>query len=129
MSPATPRARPGRWWRRSSGVGPATTAGEGPQERVVLYGRTGCHLCAQAREVVAEVTARTREAFREVDVDAPAEGEEAGDAPGALATRYGELVPVVLVDGEQHAVYHVDAARLEAALRRGPRRGGRRVRP
>jgi len=91
------------------------------EPRVVLYGRQGCHLCADAREVVRDVAARTGAGVREVDVDAPGSGEEPGGRPGALAARYGELVPVVLVDGVQHAVYHVDPARLEAVLLRPSR--------
>ncbi len=87
----------------------------------MLYGRAGCHLCADAREVVAAVAARTGAGVREVDVDAPGPGEEPGGRPGALAARYGELVPVVVVDGVQHAVYHVDAGRLEAVLLAPPR--------
>lgn len=84
--------------------------------RVLLYGREGCHLCAAARAVVLDVAARTGAGVREVDVDAPGPGDEPA-GHGSLAARYGELVPVVVVDGVQHAVYHVDGARLEAALR------------
>ena len=99
-------------------AGAAAAPGE---PRVVLYGRSGCHLCADAREVVRAVASRTGAGVREVDVDAPGPGEGPGGRPGALAAQYGELVPVVLVDGVQHAVYHVDAARLEAVLLRPPR--------
>lgn len=91
----------------SSAAGPAPVPAE---PRVVLYGRAGCHLCDAAREVVLAVTARTGTSVREVDVDAADDG-------GELAARYGELVPVVVVDGRQHAVYHVDPVALEAALR------------
>ena len=33
-----------------------------------------------------------------------------------LRERYWELIPVVLVDGEQHDFYRVDESRLRAAL-------------
>ena len=33
-----------------------------------------------------------------------------------LAARYGELIPVVLVDGRRHAIYRVDPQALAAAL-------------
>ena len=33
-----------------------------------------------------------------------------------LRERYWELIPVVLVDGEQHDFYRVDETRLRAAL-------------
>ncbi|GAA2029200.1 hypothetical protein GCM10009756_21420 [Pseudokineococcus marinus] len=112
------RALGGRGGREETPTGPAAP---GPgDERVVLYGRAGCHLCADARAVVTAVAGRVGAGVREVDVDAPDPADEPGGRPGALAERYGELVPVVVVDGVQHAVYHVDPGRLEAALRRPP---------
>jgi len=78
--------------------------------RLVLLGRPGCHLCDDARRVVAAVADETGTAWVERSVD---------DDPD-LRARYGELVPVVLVDGAQHAFYRVDAARLRTALA-GPR--------
>lgn len=79
--------------------------------RVVLYGRAGCHLCVDARAVVADVCARTGTRWSEVDVDdePPAGGRD-------LAEEYGELVPVVEVDGVRHAWWHVDPEALERAL-------------
>ncbi|MEJ5867689.1 glutaredoxin family protein [Pseudokineococcus sp. 5B2Z-1] len=122
------RALGGRRGREEAPTGPGAPGlgAPGPgalgpgEERVVLYGRAGCHLCADARAVVTAVAGRVGAGVREVDVDAPEPADEPGGRPGALAERYGELVPVVVVDGVQHAVYHVDAGRLEAALRRPP---------
>ena len=74
--------------------------------RVTLYSRTGCHLCASAREVVARVCADLGESFDEIDVD----------ADGDLADRFGDEVPVTFVDGRQHDFWRVDEARLRAAL-------------
>ncbi len=34
-----------------------------------------------------------------------------------LRAEYGDLVPVVLVDGVQHGYFQIDSARLERALR------------
>lgn len=42
------------------------------------------------------------------------------DADPMLLARYGEQVPVVLVDGAQHDFWRVDEQRLRAAL--APRR-------
>ena len=75
--------------------------------RVTLYTRPGCHLCDEARAVVAAVCAELGEEFAEVDID--------GD-PG-LTRRYGEEIPVTLVDGVQHDYWRVDPARLTRALR------------
>lgn len=83
--------------------------------RVTLYSRPGCHLCDDARAVIAGVCAELGEEFVEVDVD--------GDPQ--LAARYGHEVPVTLVDGRQHDYWRVDRDRLVAALRgsgRAPRR-------
>jgi glutaredoxin len=76
--------------------------------RVTLYGRPGCHLCDDAREVIARVCADLGESFEEVSID---------DDP-ALRERYGEEIPVTLVDGRQHTFWRVDEARLRAALAR-----------
>lgn len=76
--------------------------------RVTLIGKPGCHLCDEAREVVAAVTADLGETYEERDILLEPE----------LHDRYWEQIPVVLVDGEQHTFWRVDADRLRAALRR-----------
>ena len=74
--------------------------------RVTLYSRPGCHLCEQARAVVEAVCAELGESFAEVSIlDDP-----------ELLRRYGEEIPVTLVDGRQHDFWRVDPARLRAAL-------------
>jgi glutaredoxin len=84
--------------------------------RVLLLGKPGCHLCDDAREVVAAVAAELGVGWEERNI--------AEDAD--LQQQYAELVPVVLVDGVQHDYWRVDADRLRSALR--PRRFGRRGR-
>lgn len=74
--------------------------------RVLLYGRPGCHLCDAAREVVAGVCAELGEGWQEVDITTD---------PDLLA-RYGEEIPVTLVDGRQHDFWRVDPGRLRAVL-------------
>ena len=74
--------------------------------RVTLYGRPGCHLCDDARAVIARVCAELGESYVEISVD---------DDP-ALAQRFGEEVPVTFVDGRQHDFWRVDETRLRAAL-------------
>ena len=78
-----------------------------PPTRVLLLGKPGCHLCDDARAVVAEVL-----------TDFPAvEFEERSilDDP-ALRDAYAEEIPVVLVDGRVHTIWRVDPARLRKAL-------------
>ena len=74
--------------------------------RVTLYGKPGCHLCDDAREVVARVCAEVGTTYDEVDVTTSPE----------LMERYGEQIPVTFVDGAQHDFWRVDAARLRRAL-------------
>ncbi|HLT82850.1 MAG TPA: glutaredoxin family protein [Phototrophicaceae bacterium] len=79
-----------------------------PEPRVVLYSRSGCHLCDEARRVVVAECDRAATAWREVDVDAE---------PG-LQARYGEYVPVVEVDGTVQGFWQIDPARVREALTR-----------
>ncbi|WP_147918659.1 glutaredoxin family protein [Ruania zhangjianzhongii] len=74
--------------------------------RVQLLGRPGCHLCENARRVVRAVCDHRGETWAEVNVDEDPD----------LAQRYGELVPVVLVDGEQVGYHQIEPDRLRAAL-------------
>ncbi|GMA36057.1 glutaredoxin family protein [Demequina litorisediminis] len=75
--------------------------------RVVLYTRPGCHLCDEARPVVASVCGRSV-AWEEVDISADA----------ALTERYGEQIPVVTVDEAVVGFWRIDPARVKAALKR-----------
>jgi glutaredoxin len=77
--------------------------------RVTLYSKPGCHLCDDARAVVAAVCAELGESFDEVDITAGPDAER-------LTRTYGEEIPVTLVDGRQHDFWRVDPARLRRAL-------------
>ena len=76
------------------------------ETRVTLYAKPGCHLCDDAREVIARVCADLGTSYQEVDITTDPE----------LSRRYGEQIPVTLVDGAQHDFWRVDEARLRAAL-------------
>ena len=74
--------------------------------RITLVGKPDCHLCEDARAVVAAVCAETGDSFVELSIlDDP-----------ELADLYWEQIPVTLVDGVQHDFWRVDPARLRAAL-------------
>ena len=74
--------------------------------RVTLYSKPGCHLCDDARAVVERVCADLGEAYDEVSIlDDP-----------ALLDRYGEEIPVTVVDGRQISFWRIDEDRLRAAL-------------
>ena len=79
-----------------------------PEPRITFYTRPGCHLCDEARAVLDRVCADLDERYTEVSID---------DDP-ALARRYGEEIPVTLVDGRQHDFWRVDEQRLRSALAR-----------
>nr|WP_222131472.1 glutaredoxin family protein [Pseudonocardia sp. C8] len=68
--------------------------------------RAGCHLCADAAEIVARVCAETGTGWDTLDVDTDPE----------LRAEYGDQVPVVLLDGREHDSFRVDEARLRADL-------------
>jgi glutaredoxin len=73
---------------------------------VTLYGRPGCCLCDEARELLEGVRARRAFTFVERDIEQDPE----------LHRRYLERIPVVTIDGEEAFEYIVDEARLEALL-------------
>ncbi len=73
---------------------------------LTLYGRPGCHLCDEARAVVARAAGRV--AFELVEVDIERDDE--------LFKRYLERIPVVAVDGEERFELFVDEDALVSAL-------------
>jgi hypothetical protein len=74
--------------------------------RVTLIGKPDCHLCDDARAVVAEVCAETGDSWSELSI---------ADDP-ALFEEHWERIPVVLVDGLPHDFWRIDANRLRTAL-------------
>ncbi|MFI6293770.1 glutaredoxin family protein [Nonomuraea sp. NPDC050790] len=73
---------------------------------ITLYGRQGCHLCDDARAVIAKVAAELGVKWTEVDIDGSPE----------LREKYNDMIPVTLVDGVQHDFWRVSEERLRAAL-------------
>jgi len=73
---------------------------------VVVLGKPGCHLCDDAASVVAQVCA---------ELSIPWQVRSILDDP-MLVDQYGELIPVVLIDGQQHDFLRIDPTRLRASL-------------
>ena len=69
---------------------------------MTLYGKPGCHLCDEAREVIERVRADHPFDLREVDVSLDPE----------LYREYGERIPVLELDGEELFEFHVEEAAL-----------------
>lgn len=73
----------------------------------MLLGKPGCHLCDDARAVVADVLGE----FPAVTF----EEKSILDDP-VLLDRYVEEIPVVLIDDRVHTIWRVDPDRLRKAL-------------
>jgi Glutaredoxin-like domain (DUF836) len=80
---------------------------------VTLYGKPGCCLCDEAREVIATVRKEQPFELHEIDVS----------LDPALHREYGERIPVIAVDGAELFELQVDAAALRKRLADPP--GGR----
>jgi glutaredoxin len=75
---------------------------------ITLLSRPGCHLCDDARSVIARVAADLDVAFEERDITVSADD----------LARYSEMIPVTFIDGVQHDFWRVSEDRLRAALDR-----------
>jgi glutaredoxin len=73
---------------------------------VILYGRPGCCLCDDAREILERVRLRRRFALHERDI----ESDE------ALLRAYLERIPVVTIDGVEAFELFVDETELERRI-------------
>ena len=73
---------------------------------ITLYGRPGCHLCDEAREIIAAVAGEFGVAWEERDIT------RSGDD----LREYGEMIPVVMINGVQHDFWRVSEQRLRTAL-------------
>ncbi|HEY5318915.1 MAG TPA: glutaredoxin family protein [Solirubrobacteraceae bacterium] len=75
---------------------------------VVLYGRVGCCLCDDAREVLERVRAQHPFALEERDIE----------QDDALLRAYLERIPVVTIDGAEAFELFVDEAELTRLIAR-----------
>ena len=73
---------------------------------ITLLSRPGCHLCDEARTVIARVAA---------DLGVPWEERDITQSERDLQD-YWEMIPVTLINGVQHDFWHVSEQRLRAAL-------------
>lgn len=77
---------------------------------VTLITRAGCHLCDDAERELERLAGEWAFDLRVVDLDAAADP--------TWPARYGDRVPVILLDGREHGYWRVEPERLRAALRR-----------
>ena len=76
-------------------------------QTVTFVTRVGCHLCEVAEPVVRRAAEQAGVAYEVRDVD----------ADPADRAAYTDKVPVVLLDGREHAYWQVDEKALRRALR------------
>jgi glutaredoxin len=74
--------------------------------RVTVLTRENCHLCDEAEAAVSRICGELGVPWSTEDVDADPE----------LRAEYGDMVPVIMVDGKQHGYYKVEEERLRRAL-------------
>jgi hypothetical protein len=78
--------------------------------RLTLIGKPDCHLCDDARAVVASVVAELGDAasvsLEELSILDDAE----------LNEKYWDEIPVLLIEGRVHAIWRLDADRLRSAI-------------
>ncbi len=86
-----------------------------PATRLTLIGKPGCHLCDDARNVVTRVLAGLAD-------PASVSLEELSILDDAtLNEKYWDEIPVLLVNGNVHTIWRVDAERLVRALEKAQR--------
>ena len=78
--------------------------------RLTLIGKPDCHLCDDARAVIASVVEGLGDAasvaLEELSIHDDAE----------LNEKYWDEIPVLMIDGRVHAIWRLDAERLRAAI-------------
>ena len=73
---------------------------------VTVYTRKGCHLCDVAVETLESLQPELRFDIEKRFID--------GDP--VLEEKYGERIPVILIDGEHHDFWRVDPERFRSSL-------------
>ncbi|WP_439031770.1 glutaredoxin family protein [Gordonia terrae] len=78
---------------------------------VELLTRAGCQACAAARADLTRICGDLGVGFTEVDVDLAA-----ADGRPEIRAEFGDRLPVILLDGDEHSYWEVDEPRLRADL-------------
>ncbi|MGW4099913.1 MULTISPECIES: glutaredoxin family protein [unclassified Mycobacterium] len=84
-------------------------AGSGGRATVTLLTRAGCGMCEKAARQLAALREELDFDLVNTDVDVAA---AAGDT--TLRARYGDLLPVILLNGTEHSYWDVDEQALRA---------------
>jgi glutaredoxin len=73
---------------------------------VTIYGRTGCHLCEDALQLLQSMKDELNFEIEEILIDGNEE----------LEKLYGEKIPVTHIDGVHHDFWRVDPERFKSSL-------------
>ena len=73
---------------------------------VSVYSRSNCHLCEVALEVISEIRKDFEFMVTKILIDCNSELEE----------KYGEQVPVILINNQPHDFFRVDPERFRLAI-------------
>ena len=73
---------------------------------VSIYSRRNCHLCEVALEVLEEMRSELNFQITKILIDEDPKLEE----------KYGEQVPVILINGQPHDFFRVDPERFRLAI-------------
>ena len=73
---------------------------------VTIYGRTGCHLCEDALQLLQSIQDELNFEIEEILIDGNEE----------LEKLYGEKIPVTHIDGVHHDFWRVDPERFKSSL-------------
>jgi glutaredoxin len=73
---------------------------------VTVFSRSNCHLCEVALEVISEIRKEFQFTITKILIDGDPELEE----------KYGEQVPVILINNQPHDFFRVDPERFRLAL-------------
>ena len=82
--------------------------GGSKRNRVSVYSRQNCHLCDVAFETLTALQEELNFDLTKVFIDGDLE----------LERKYGEQVPVILIDGQPHDFWRVDPERFRSSLER-----------
>ena len=73
---------------------------------VSIYSRANYHLCEQALDVLEQISVEIPFTIMKIFIDGDSE----------LEKKYGEQVPVILINGKPHDFFRVDPKRFKAAI-------------
>jgi glutaredoxin len=76
--------------------------------KVTIFSRSNCHLCEVALEVLVGLQEESGFVIEKILIDGDSE----------LEKKYGEQVPVILINGQMHDFFRVDPERFRNSISR-----------